>query len=309
MNSLIILAANDSEEVARTLIAAANINGIESSVVLSMSHKSWLAELPVDKVIFLENSNAEMGEKYIDTIQQYIISFQSDIIFFISNDIGNELSARLSYRMGGSSSSYVTSYNVINNHIVVHKRTFGFHMECALELKNKPCFIALEKKCTEPVENIGNPIVEKGCSKLSSAQFINHIFPLAREEKEGIDTYKRVLCVGRGVGSLESAKNIEKLGELLNFGVGSSRPPVLNCWMPINKLVGLSGTMIAPDLLITFGISGCAAFIKGVEKSKTIIAIDSDPAASIFKHCDVGIIGDCNEVAKYLLDTLVSNKN
>lgn len=73
---------------------------------------------------------------------------------------------------------------------------------------------------------------------------------------------------------------------------GVSRPAAMNAWMPMNHLVGVSGAMASPQICITAGVSGAAAFYAGIEKSKFIAAINTDEHAPIMKNADVVIVED-----------------
>jgi electron transfer flavoprotein alpha subunit len=75
----------------------------------------------------------------------------------------------------------------------------------------------------------------------------------------------------------------------------------MNGWMPEHLQIGISGESIFPDLYLSFGISGAIQHVVGIKDSKTIIAINKDPNASIFKTADYCIIADANEVVDGLL--------
>jgi hypothetical protein len=84
-----------------------------------------------------------------------------------------------------------------------------------------------------------------------------------------------------------------QLGEMLGAGVGGTRPAVLNGWLPMDRMIGYSGTSVKAKLCITFGSSGSTPFLHGIERSELLVAINADAEAPIFDHCDIGIIGDC----------------
>ena len=74
--------------------------------------------------------------------------------------------------------------------------------------------------------------------------------------------------------------------------VAVSRPAAMNAWKPMNRLIGVSGAMVGPEVCITAGVSGAAAFYAGIEKSKFIVAINTDEKAPIMKMADVAIVDD-----------------
>ena len=90
--------------------------------------------------------------------------------------------------------------------------------------------------------------------------------------------------------------------------LGISRPVAMKAWAPMNRLIGVSGAMTKPELCITAGVSGAAAFFAGIEKSKYNIAINTDEEASIVKSSDVAIIDDYEIVLEELLKIIETSE-
>ena len=75
-------------------------------------------------------------------------------------------------------------------------------------------------------------------------------------------------------------------------------------WLTEEHWVGLSGHKVKPRLYVAIGISGQVQHIAGIRDAKTIIAINSDPNAPIFKMCDYGFVGDLYEIVPKLTERL-----
>jgi electron transfer flavoprotein alpha subunit len=105
-----------------------------------------------------------------------------------------------------------------------------------------------------------------------------------------------VVSGGRGVGSAEGFAPIEELAGLLGGVVGCSRAVTSAGWRPHTDQVGQTGTKISPDLYIPCGISGATQHMAGCKGAKKILAINSDPEASILATADYAVLGDVAEV-------------
>jgi electron transfer flavoprotein alpha subunit len=101
---------------------------------------------------------------------------------------------------------------------------------------------------------------------------------------------------GRGVGSAEGFKDLEELAGLLNGTVGVSRVVTSLGWRPHSDQVGQTGTRIAPDLYIACGISGAIQHMVGCKNAKHILAINTDPDATMVSKADYAVIGDLHVV-------------
>jgi electron transfer flavoprotein alpha subunit/rubredoxin len=116
---------------------------------------------------------------------------------------------------------------------------------------------------------------------------------------------ERVVSAGKGIGSRENMKLIEELAKQAGAAIGSSRPVAETLkYVPLNRYVGMSGQKFTGNLYIACGISGAVQHLKGIRDASTIVAINKNANAPIFKNCDYGIIGDVNEILPLLSEAL-----
>ena len=94
---------------------------------------------------------------------------------------------------------------------------------------------------------------------------------------------------------------IEELAHLLGAATACSRPVSDVDWRPHHEHVGQTGITIKPNLYIAIGISGAIQHLAGVNQSKVIVVINSDPEAPFFKAADYGIVGDLFQVVPALI--------
>lgn len=110
-----------------------------------------------------------------------------------------------------------------------------------------------------------------------------------------------VVAGGMGIGSREGFVLLEHLAKELHGAVGGTRAAVSAGFIAPEHMIGQTGLIIAPDLYIAFGISGAVQHMLGFSGAKCTVAINSDPAAPIFKEADYGIVADYKEFIPQLI--------
>ena len=120
-----------------------------------------------------------------------------------------------------------------------------------------------------------------------------------------ISQAERVVSAGKGIGEKKNMKLIEALAQAAGAAIGSSRPVAETLkYLPLNRYVGMSGQKFRGNLYIACGISGAAQHLKGIKDASTIVAINQNGNAPIFKNCDYGIVGNLLEVLPLLTEAL-----
>ncbi len=126
-----------------------------------------------------------------------------------------------------------------------------------------------------------------------------------RDEEEGrIEDADIIVSAGRGCQSKENLKLVQDLARVLGGVMAGSRAIVELDWIPHTKQVGQSGFTVGPQLYIAIGISGAIQHLVGMSSAKTVIAINKDPDAPIFKVADLGIVGNAVDILPILIREL-----
>ena len=148
----------------------------------------------------------------------------------------------------------------------------------------------------------GEVIVKRGAA--ADLASIYQFLSFDREKAVGLPIQDAEIIVAGGKG-MKNPKNfalLEELARRLGGSVGASRQAVDLSWAPYSAQVGLSGKSVTPKIYIACGISGAVQHLAGMSAADTVIAINTDPDAPIFRVADLGIIGNAMEIVPKLID-------
>jgi electron transfer flavoprotein alpha subunit len=168
---------------------------------------------------------------------------------------------------------------------------------------------ALHAFAADPVTGSGPAAVVEFAPALNEADLAVRVVDRVGGGGGGVSLAeaKVVISGGRGVGE-GGFGPLEELAALLGGAVGCSRVVTSAGWRPHAEQVGQTGTKVAPDLYIAVGISGATQHIAGCKNAKTMIAINTDPDATIMSFADYAVIGDAATVMPALVEAVRAAK-
>ncbi len=218
---------------------------------------------------------------------------EEDLYVFGNGEENTAMAVRLAARCHGSSVTDVQAVESswTDSGIAVRKMVYANHMEALFQMEKGPYCISLARGMEREKEEMAALEEKSIICKGEAAYIVSREFH-PKEDEEGLEHAKVVVAAGRGVGKKDNMEILDKVAGKLGGKVVVSRPAAMNAWKPMNRLIGVSGAMISPDICITAGVSGAAAFYAGVEKSKFIVAINNDEHAPIMKMADVAVADD-----------------
>ncbi len=126
----------------------------------------------------------------------------------------------------------------------------------------------------------------------------------ANPENLNLEEAEIIVVGGRGVGKGENFSIIHQLATCIKGSVAGSRPVIDMGILPFERQIGQTGKTVGPRLLIACGVSGANELTVGFEDAGTVVAINTDQRARIFRFADLGIVGDVQEVVSLLLSRL-----
>lgn len=264
---------------------------------------SWLAEQDFRGSTLIHwqiEPQPMVAEQVLDALVEQWQRTPAEVVLFPPGTFGDELSTRLAWRLHGASVCQAVSLDIPT--ASVRKSHWGNALTATLQTEKRPLCISLTRQ-------VG---VAKNVTLLSGMQQLNIVPGALPDWLVGIENLKnvtrdplaearRVLVVGQG-GEADS-QEIAMLAEKLGAEVGYSRARVMNGGFDAEKVIGISGHLLAPDVCIVAGASGAAALMAGVRNSKFVVAINHDVSAAVFSQADVGVVDDW----KAVLEALVAN--
>ncbi len=286
------------------------------AIVLALEAEQYLPiieEYGVDKIIFLSHNDLKHYHERIFTslIYDLIDQYKPSIFLFPSTEVGNALAARLAYRCRTGLVSDVLNLELSddygNNLLISDKPAYLGNV-----LVKIICPTTRPQMCTITMGTFQKKKLKKRDVEIEKVDYNYDINKLKikilgapiRKDKPSSTLSDAKFVIGGGHG-LTSKANFDKLYDLAKYTdgqVGGTRRPIMNGWMPEHLQIGISGETIFSDLYLSLGISGAIQHVVGITDSKTIVAINKDPNAPIFKAADYCIIGDAKEIIEGLLD-------
>ncbi|MCX9083130.1 MAG: electron transfer flavoprotein subunit alpha/FixB family protein [Candidatus Methanoperedens sp.] len=249
---------------------------------------------------------ASSSDHIVEVISNLNDQYKPEIILIGGTKLGKEVAPRIAQRSGVGCATDCIDCSIEKGHLIVKRFVLGGRFLETLRLLRKPLIATLlPGKFIKKVDKTRNgEIIKIPYNPVESKVHILEVKKKAPQELK-IEEADIIISVGRGLKKKEDIKLIESLAQALGGAVGCSRSIAADLkWLPEERWVGLSGHKVKPKLYIAIGISGQVQHIAGIRDAKTIIAINNDPNAPIFKACDYGIVGDLYEIVPKLTEKL-----
>jgi electron transfer flavoprotein alpha subunit len=256
-----------------------------------------LGQYGASKVLIDRAVDGEDQQQVTNLIAGAVQDNNADTVIFSHDLFGKSVAPRLSVRLKAGLVSGAISLPDADGSIDVN--VFSGKALGKVKVNTGVKIISLLPNSLQPEENGSNCAVEEFTSDAGTPA----IKVLSTKKPDGeipLPEAELVVSAGRGLKGPENWGMVEDLANSLGAATACSRPVADIGWRPHHEHVGQTGVAIRPNLYIAIGISGAIQHLAGVNGSKVIVVVNTDPEAPFFKAADYGIIGDAFEVVPRL---------
>lgn len=271
-----------------------------------------LSEYGADKILIVreDSLNVFSNKAYTSVIAEAATKENSSFIILSNSFSGKGLAPSLAVSLkAGVVSGAVDLPKNENGKTLVKKPVFSGKAFAWVELLSDKNILSLSPNAFTLIESPSSSSIEEFKVSLNQSDFKTTVKEIVRTtNKVSLPEAEIVVSGGRGLKGPENWNILEELADSLGAATACSKPVSDAGWRPHEEHVGQTGIVISPDLYIAVGISGAIQHLAGVSASKTIVAINKDPEAPIFKVADYGIVGDALEILPKLTQAIKSFK-
>jgi electron transfer flavoprotein alpha subunit len=216
---------------------------------------------------------------------------------------GRDLGPRVAARLDAPIASDVIEIGAAGNDLIVKHPGYANKVIVTMTLTGAPVVLSVRPSAFTPVANARAGKTETIAPAKDPATERVRVKEIIEGARGTLDLGEAPVIVagGRGLKAPENFKLVEELAAAFgNAAVGCTRAVTDEGWRPHADQIGQTGRQVSPQLYVAIGISGAIQHLAGMRTSKTIVAINKDKEAPIFKVADYGIVGDVLEVVPAL---------
>jgi electron transfer flavoprotein alpha subunit len=254
----------------------------------------------MERVLMCEDEGLRQfdGERFAACAHRLVIQAAARVVLAPHTIQTRDWMPRLAARMDAGLVMDCTAVAADGDALLVTRPIFGGSVLGDFTVRGTSMMATLRSGAFAPAATVVPCAVEAIALPGVSDNGVTVLEEIAVDSGDGVrlQDAKIVVSGGRGVGGPENWHYIEKAAQDLGAAVGCSRPVVDAGWVASHHQVGLSGTSVAPEIYVAVGISGAVHHLAGIAAAHTVVAINTDADAGIFRRADYGAVGDFREV-------------
>lgn len=249
-----------------------------------------------EEVTVVNLSADHFGEAAISALAELTRAHRARLVLLARDHRTAEIAPRLSERLGGTSVSQVVA---VNGEIWTCA-AFGGKALISVKTLCEPVVATLMRRAFSEADIGSAQVVDAPAAAQDDAiELLAHAQPSLGGV--ALEDAKVIVSGGAGLGDQGGFDELEELAALLGGSAGASLAPVDAGWAPAERKIGLTGKRVHPDVYFAFGISGASQHLTGIAGAKTVVAVNTDPDAPIFKRARVGVVMDCRVLVRALI--------
>ncbi len=278
-----------------------------------------LFEYGAEAVYLSENENMKhyTTDGYAKVLTNMVNEYKPEVVLFGATHIGRDLAPRVAARVDTGLTADCTRLEIDPGEkgLMQTRPAFGGNIMATIICpKHRPQMATVRPgvmKKAEKREMTGKERIIEFKNDLSLEDLRVKLLDIVKGKKAlvNLEDTEVIVSGGRGLGKKEGFELLQKLADSLGGVVGASRAVVDADWIDHDFQVGQTGKTVRPRLYFAIGISGAIQHIAGMQGSDTIVAINRNPDAAIFKVADIGIVGDLYDVVPKLITAIEEMKS
>ena len=274
-----------------------------------------LIERGADRVVVIEAPELEhfLVEPHAACLLKVIEEYRPEVIIAGATSTGRTLMPYVAVKVGAGLTADCTVLDIEEGtgDLLQTRPAIGGNVLATIKTAGRrPQMATVRPRSVRPAPRVPGRRgrVERLAAPASLGGRIRRVGFTPAADSHGLQDSDIVVAVGRGIKKAENLPLVQRLADALGAALGASRDVVDRGWLSYPHQVGLSGKTITPKLYIGVGVSGSVQHLAGMQTSGTIVAINTDPDAQIFRVADFGIVGDLFEVVPLLTERIRQSK-
>jgi electron transfer flavoprotein alpha subunit len=272
-----------------------------------------LGQYGADAVIVVEHAGFALynPEAAAATAAARITSGKYRAVVFSASAQGRDLAPRVAAKLKVPLVADVVGVEVTGDRILVKHPVNTGKVIATIAINGSPAIVSVRPNSFTPAANARPGKVETATPAVDPSSVRVVVKEMSQGSSAKLDLGEAPVIVsgGRGLKAAENFKLVEDLASAFgNAAVGCTRAVSDDGWRPHSDQIGQTGRMVSPDLYVAVGISGAIQHLAGMRGSKTIVAINKDKDAPIFKVADYGIVGDVFEIVPALTEAVRASR-
>ena len=290
---------------------AGKLGGANCAVLLGdPGNEQELAQWGAERVIVLAVPDQYYPDVYARAIRAFVESHRPHALLIPSTTSGRDYGPRVAGELELGMTGDCVDLGIDRaGRLIQYKPAYGGNIVSVIMGATTPQLATVRPGMFAPVEPHDDASAEIESMGVERGSALRLLESERRPDTAAyeLDAATVCFCVGKGMGGPEALPEIQAQATRLRAAVGGSRDVTDAGWLPKNRQIGLTGRAIAPKLLIEVGVRGAFEHMSGSVRAGVIVALNANERAPIFRHADVGVVGDWRETLPALVDALEGN--